>query len=334
MATELRGLRASEMEAHAELVHASYYEYVVSGERNFLADPHWWLKSAQADPYYEPEQTRVMVIDGQLVASVTNYLRQMHCDGRFGKASCIGSVCTHPDFRKRGLVRQVLAESIEWMEREGFNWSLLYGKEQVYGGSGWTILSSWNLASDLLVSDGFGEGLTQREADPERDLSTLVSLYEAFTANLTGPIARNEAYWRDRVLAGRFGRPGPKYMLIEREGKPVAYYNGGDGSISELAWIEQPHDVLAFLLRQWPAQKVSLPLGTTELIQALREITTVPGYEPWQEHPGRVELVEAYKGLWRYIGPGEGQFPGITDTESLKRFMREHDYCFFGADSF
>lgn len=322
------------MEAHAALVHASYYEYVVTGERTFLADPLWWLNSAQADPYYEPEQTRVMVIDGQLVASVTNYTRQMNCDGRQGKASCIGSVCTHPDFRKRGLVRQVLAESIEWMERERFNWSLLYGKEEVYGGSGWTILPSWNASADLYLREGFGDGLAQREADPVSDLATLVSLYDGFTANLTGPIARSEAYWRDRVLAGRYGRPGPRYVVIESDGRPIAYYSGGDGNISELAWIEQPQDVLAFLLRQWPAQKVSFPLGTGELIRVLREITTVQGYQPWQEHPGRVELLESYKGLWRYISPGEGQFPEFSDTDGMKKFMRDHDYCFFGADSF
>ena len=334
MATEIRALRADELEAHAALVHASYYEYVVSGERNFLADPLWWLKSAQADPYYQPEQTRVMAIDGQLVASVTNYLRWMHCAGRLGKASCIGSVCTHPDFRKRGLVRQVLTESIDWMEREGFNWSLLFGKEEVYGGSGWTILSSWNLTADLHVREGLGEALTQREADPERDLGALVALYDAFTANLTGPIARSADYWRTRVLAGRYGNPGPQYTLIESHGRPIGYYCGGNGSLSEVAWSEQPYEVVAFLLRQWPGQKVSFPLASAELLQTLREISTVPGYQPWREHPGGIELTESYKGLWRYLGPGEGQFPEISDTESLKRFMRDHGYCFFGVDGF
>lgn len=334
MATEIRGLRESELEAHAALVHSSYYEYVASGERPFLADPLWWLKSAQADPYYAPEQTRVMVIDGQLVASVTNYTRQMYAAGRVGKASCIGSVCTHPDFRKRGLVRQVLTESIAWMEREGYNWSLLYGKEEVYGGSGWTVLASWDLTADLRVQEGLGEGLTVREADPDRDVPALVALYNAFCGNLTGPIARNEAYWRARVLGGRYGNPGPTYHLIEADGQPVACFGGADGNLFELAWSQRPHDVLACLLRQWPGQPVNFPLGNAALIEALREISLVPGYQSWQAHPGGLQLTEKYRGLWRYIGPGNGQFPEVTDTASLKRFMRNHGYCFWGVDGF
>lgn len=334
MATEIRALREDELEAHSALVHASYYEYVVSGERTFLADPHWWLKSALADPNYEPEQTRVMAIDGQLVASVTNYTRRMYADGRIGKASCIGSVCTHPDFRKRGLVRQVLAESIEWMELEGYNWSLLYGKEEVYGGSGWTILASWDVTADLHLRDEFGTGLTQREADPESDISVLASLYDAFCGKLTGPIQRSEAYWRLRVLGGRYGNAGPKYQIIESDMHPIGYYVGGEGNVTELAWAERGHDIVAFILGQFAGQPVRFPLGSATMLQTLREISTVPGYQAVQAKPGSVHLSESYKGLWRYIGPGNGQFPEISDTESLKRFMRDHGYCFWGVDGF
>lgn len=334
MATEIRGLRESELQAHTELVHASYYEYVESGERTFLADPQWWLKGARADPYYEPAQTRVLVLDGRLVASVTNYLREVYADGRLARVGCIGSVCTHPDFRKRGLVRQVLADSIAWMQQEGFHWSFLFGKEEVYGGSGWTILSSWSLSADVKVREGLAEGLTARPADPESDLETLVSLYSRFNARLTGPMARSEAYWRTRVLQGRFGRPGPQYMLIEGDGRPVAYYCGSDGGLSDVGWGEQPQAVLAFLLGQWPGQAVSFPLATSELIALLRQVSYVPGYQPWREHPGGLQLTESYKGLWRYIGDPAGTFPEIADTDSLKRFLRDHEYCWWPGDGF
>ena len=151
MATEIRGLHPNELEAHAALVYQSYYEYVVSGERTFLGDPHWWLKGVTADPFYQPELTRVLFLDGRMVASVTIYDRWVYvADGRRARVGSIGSVCTHPDFRRRGLVKQVLEEAIAWMQAQGFHWSSLFGREEVYNGSGWTLLSSFTCTADLL----------------------------------------------------------------------------------------------------------------------------------------------------------------------------------------
>ena len=96
----IRALRPDEFEEHAELVFASYTHEREVPEGSMLADREWWLRGIERDPYYEPEQTRVMRLDGKLVASVTCYLRPSYVDGRQRKAACIGSVCTHPDYRR------------------------------------------------------------------------------------------------------------------------------------------------------------------------------------------------------------------------------------------
>jgi predicted N-acetyltransferase YhbS len=328
MATEIRGLREDELAAHAELVHQSYYEYVVSGERTFLADPLWWLKSAQGDPYYDPDQSRVMFIDGRQVASVTNYDRWVHGAGKQARVSCLGSVCTHPDFRRRGLIREVLAESIAWMARSGFHWSHLFGAEGVYGSSGWTALGSFTVTADLRVREEFGREVACRAVDPERDATTLVAMYERFCGGLAGPVVRSEAYWRQRVLGGRWGPPS-LYML-ECDGRPVGYFGGEDGRLRELAWVDRPHDVLAFLLRRWEGQPVSFPCATLELVRLLREVSYAPSAGAIK---GGINLQESYKGLWRFIAPHQ-DFPEITDTESLKRFLRDHEYIFWPEDGF
>lgn len=333
MGTEIRGLRDTELEAHSDLVHKSYYEYVVSGERTFLADPQCWRKFSGADPYYEPEQTRVMAVDGQLVASVTNYTRQVYAAGRQAKVSCIGSVCTHPDFRKRGLVKQVLTESIEWLEREGYHWSSLFGKEEVYGGSGWTVLSALTLSADLRVREDCGTAVTQRAAGVD-DLGDLRRVYDAFSGKPTGPIVRSEAYWQDRVMAGRFGNPGPTYWLLELAGEVVGYYSGGEGSVSEIGWVAEPVEVLGFILRQSAGQPVRFSGFTTEMVGHLRQASYVPSAKALNEHQGGLTLPETYKGLWRYIGPGGGEFPEIVDTQSMLRFLRQSDYVFWPVDDY
>ena len=334
MSTEIRGLGESELEAHAELVYRSYKEYADSGERPFLGDPHWWLKSVRSDPYYEPDQTRVMVLDGQLVASVSNYTREMYVDGRRAKVSCIGSVCTHPHHRRKGLIKQVLAESIEWMQRHGFNWSFLFGREAVYGSSGWSLLTTFHLTADLRVRDEYGHSLNMRAADPGIDLAALARLYDQFNVKLSGPIVRSGAYWRQHLLVERLSQAVPTYNLLELEGRPVAYFWGHDANISEIAWVEAPLDVLAFLLRLWPGQPVKFHCYTTELIHHLRALSHMTGYDDYIAHPGGINLHEAYKGLWRYIGDPDHRFPEITDTASLKRLLRDREYIFWPTDGF
>ncbi len=333
MSIEIRGLKESELSDHSQLVHQSYYEYVASGERTFLADPEWWLKGAQADPYYRPEQTRVMVMDGRLVASVTNYTRDVYADGRVAKVGCIGSVCTHPDYRRRGLVRQVLAESIAWMEQSGYHWSFLFGKEDVYGGSGWRIVTAFELIADLRLRGDAPTDAQVRPADPEQDVATLADIYERFNRTMTGPIVRTEAYWRQRVLRGRFGRT-PAYYLVELGGWPIGYFAGADGHVNEIAWVDAPAHLFAAILSRWPGTPVRFHCFVADMVRYLRQVTEVPTAAAQAEHAGGLTLPEVYKGLWRYIGDSCRCFPEIADTDSLRRFLRQHEYNFWGVDGF
>ena len=333
MATEIRALRDSERNEHAELVYRSYSHERELPERSMLTHPDWWLWGAERDPYYEPEQTRLMAIDGNLVSSVTCYLRPSHIAGRVVKACCLGSVCTHPDYRGRGLLRQVLSAAAEWMAGQGVLWSFLYGREAIYGGSGWRHLASWALTADLRVQDGFGEGIAARPADPETDAPLLSEIYDAFNAGLTGATHRTEQYWRGRVLPS----PGPwaaapVYCLLERGGRAIGYYRGANAAVSEVAWRESPCEVLAFLLRQWPDRPVSLPLYTAESLDCLRTVSAVPPQQEVRTHPASIALAERDQGLWRYFQDPDGLFPDVYDTESLLCFLRARDYAMWNAD--
>ncbi|MBU0609614.1 MAG: GNAT family N-acetyltransferase [Armatimonadetes bacterium] len=333
MSIEIRGLQATELAEHAQLVYESYHEYVASGERTFLVDPQWWLQNARNDPYYAPEQTRAMWLDGRMVSSVTAYTREVYADGRLAKVGCIGSVCTHPEFRRRGLVRQVLAEAVAWMEQSGFNWSFLFGREEVYGGSGWRLVTALELVADLRLRPAAVPPAQVRPVDPEQDLAVLMDIYARFNRTLTGPIVRNEDYWRWRVLPGRFGQT-PAYFLAEAEGRPIGYFAGADGHVREIGWVEAPAPLFAAVLSQWPDTAVHFHCFTADMVRYLRQVTDTPTAAAQAEHPGGLSLPQAYKGLWRYIGDGCKCFPEITDTESLRHFLRRHEYNFWPVDGF
>ena len=339
MSCEIRGLQETELAAHAKLVYESYREYV-SDDSNPLANPHWWLEVVEHDPYYFPEQSRVMVLDGALVASVTCYWREMYCAGRVATVGAIGSVATHPDHRRQGYVREVLTEARQWMHDNQFDCSFLFGKEEVYGGSGWRLLSSLETTAVLRPPAG-DLGLTVRPADFEVDVPALAAIYHEFNATLTGPFLRPEEYWERRVAGGYFHDRRPEFHLIAEGSQPVAYFrSGGAGQVAELGWLRSdpalPSRVIGTILQQWPqVTETRFSFCTRELLAAVAPLIWAPTAAALGEKRGLLRLEECYKGLWTYIGTGEGQFPEVVDTTSLLAFLRENEHVFWGGvDSF
>ncbi|MGD0114036.1 MAG: GNAT family N-acetyltransferase [Armatimonadota bacterium] len=329
---EIRGLRREELEEHAELVYSSYAHGrsfdSSSSLDGLLSQRDWWLRAVRTTVGYDPEQTRVMALDGRLVSSVTCYLRPSYAADRVARAVCIGSVCTHPDYRRRGLLRHVLAEAAEWMTRNGILWSFLYGNEAVYGGSGWRHLTSRVVSVDLVVADEVGQEITARPL-AEDDVLSLVRMYDAFNSRLTGTTQRSEAYWQRTIFARGEGTPG--YLLLERGGVPIGYFCGSGRRLSEIAWTGARSDVLGFVLRQCPGP-VTLPLCTTEVLDSLRDIAQIPSQQEWQGRQDSVTISEMASGLWQYHTDPEGLFPEFSDTQGLLRFLRAHDYVMWSAD--
>lgn len=344
MSCEFRALRESEMQEHAELIYASYHQDDPYRDRP-ESERLWWLTSVRHDPYWDLDQTRVCVLDGHLVSTVTNFRRDMYCAGRVARTSAIGSVATHPDFRGRGLAREVLADSIRWMEDQKLDFSFLFGKYEVYGGSGWEPLTA--LEANLVAHRYRGEtGLTVRAADWSRDVPTLIALHEDFCSQLTGPFLRCHAYWTDWIPGGYFADRSLEFRVVEERDEPVGYYRRNEHHVPEIAWRRGdptlPTRLLGALLAEVPVPpdaeappEIRFGLGTAELVEAARPLLTSSAPGGWPPFRAQLRLSETTRGLWRYIGPGLGEFPEVTDTASMLRFLRAHDYCFWsGADSF
>jgi len=335
MGIEIRGLREDEFGVHDELIYESYKEYDREGHED-----RWWSHIATHDPYYEPEQTRVMLVDGEMVASVSNYLREMYCAGRHAKISAIGSVATHPNHRRKGYVRQVLAESRQWMLDSGFDFSFLFGDQDVYGSSGWEMFSAFNAMVKARVPKE-DLGLTVRQAQFPDDVATLASVYASFNEPLTGPFVRSEAYWETRASVGYFRDNRTTFYLVEEDGVAVGYYRSDKpGWVSEMAWRHDDGElasrIVGTALAQWPeAEETAFGFYHSELARALDPFIWAPTASEYHDRRGILRLEESYKGLWSYIGPGAGLFPEITDNASLLRFLHANEYVFYsGVDNF
>lgn len=328
----VRGLHESEYDEHAELVYVSYSHEREVPPDSMLAHPDWWLRGIERDPYYEPAQTRVVEVDGRLVASVTCYHRPSYVAGREVKAACIGSVCTHPDHRRQGYARAALEESVEWMTREGFEWSFLYGKYEVYGGSGWENLATWNVTADLALRDDLCDELRDRAVDSDADAALLADLHARFNSSLTGPTVRTEEYWRRRVLSPKIAGEAPEFRLVLADSEPIAYFHVEGQAVREIGWSDRPREVLAHVIRRAGGGPVTFGFCTVDLLALLRDISAIPSQAHCFDDAGGVALSEAYRGLWRLNGGPFCDEMDIQDTHDLLRLLREHDYVMWPAD--
>ncbi len=329
---QIRALKESEFDEHAELVYVSYSHERELEPGSMLTHRDWWLQGVERDPYYEPAQTRVMELDGRLVASVTCYHRPTWMAGRVVDASCIGSVCTHPDHRRRGYVRQILAEAVEWMAERRWEWSFLYGLEAVYGGSGWRNLAAFDLIADLRVRDDLRGSATERPLHPEADVPVLARMYEEFNDRLTGPTVRTEEFWRRHVLTAWPGYQPPDYRIVTLGSRDIGYYCMQDATVREVAWSERPHEVLAMIFARAEGEPVSFPFAHPELALALRELASIPTQAQCFEHAGGITLREAYKGLWRHHTIDDPVIGAVNDTDALVRMLHDSEYVMWPAD--
>ena len=49
----------------------------------------------------------------------------------------IAYVCTHPEYRRKGLVKQVLAKIHNWAKNKHYSFAFLFGKNDIYRSSGY-----------------------------------------------------------------------------------------------------------------------------------------------------------------------------------------------------
>jgi len=70
--------------------------------------------------------------DGQIVSVVGAYPRVWQIGDETLKLSGIGGVCTHPDYRGQGLMKQLMERAVADMKLEGYHISWLGGQRQRY----------------------------------------------------------------------------------------------------------------------------------------------------------------------------------------------------------
>jgi predicted N-acetyltransferase YhbS len=193
----------------------------------------WMLEGG----FYSFPATRIGIMDGKVVTHWGVFDYQMRVGAARLRTGGIGSVITHPDYRKRGLMDKTAWDCLEGLRRDGFDFSMLYGIQNFYEKFGYTrALSESDYTAALAdlpataKSPRFAEFPFERREDLER-------LFNRHHAQITGSAVRpTYLTWnlRGKQLLGlswndRRGRLAG-YLAVEDKGSRVDVLEAvGDG---------------------------------------------------------------------------------------------------------
>jgi predicted acetyltransferase len=165
-----------------------------------------------------PEWTLGAFIKGRLVAASTTLPLTMRCNGKAGKVGGISAVGTLPEYRRQGLVRQLMSHALTDMRQQGQNLAVLWASQaaiyQRYGFSLGTQHVSYSLdPRDIRfvvphAPQGSCHRLTLDEGFP-----IIRQLYIDYVSPRHGTLHRSRALWQNNALAEN-ATDGPVHIVV------------------------------------------------------------------------------------------------------------------------
>ena len=322
----IRPMKAGEEGAHENLLFQSYREYAGSDPQHFLAQRENY-HCLGCDPRGKPEHTRLLFCGDELVSALTVFLWPIRFRAGVLLAGLVGGVCTHPDYRRRGHVRQLMEDAIAFMRGQAVTVSWLYGKQSVYGPSGYGAFTRYAVleAHSLPPPEA---GIRVRPLAPGRDLKEVQTLYETWNSRTFGPPLRMEEDWTRRILDRRVRHGGIAhyYAVEDAGGRMIAYCQilpDADRSIGEFGARD---DACAARALAAAAQHTGGQLHF------------------WFDHPGVERSLKSAKaavsrayvshGMWRVIDGSRLGLPRGAGPAGLFRLLEADRFVYYQADHF
>ena len=186
---EIRGAYESELEQVIELScvafdpdgHERYWQYI------------------RGDSSYRLPQTRVVVVNNRVVATLRVWERRMRVGDSLVTMGGIGGVCTHPKYRGAGYASALMRDTLDYLRLIGCDIGALFTiiPETFYQRLGWTTLPlhGFSLMCNLPAQRTSSATWQVTDFNPETDLDAVANLYDLANAQQSGTIARTRAYW-------------------------------------------------------------------------------------------------------------------------------------------
>jgi GNAT superfamily N-acetyltransferase len=346
MGIEIRAAREQEAEAVRDLIALAFDAETYGPSIN---DPPRDVGSSSQDPHHRGENTRILLVDGRVVSVIQVLRRQAYAMGQLVRVGWISMVATHPDFRRQGHMRRLMAATQDFMRERGLSYCGMMGAQSFYAGSlGWR---SWSAKLPTLPRKYVSPAIataghdTRVGAATSEDISFLSALYAERNANRFGPVVRSHDYWRRWSLL----RPWEGvYVVARTSAGPFGYFHMGGSTVDEIAWdtgagdsqrrtllaaaywaAEHGHECVQFYGGAMSeAEATLLPdtlIGTeSAYANPLGQTVSDPDPSPYRAMTGV---------LVRFLAPGPGILSQTDCTDSLVQTMARHAWYYYDGDS-
>lgn len=168
------------------------------------------------------EQIWGYFVQNQLAAKLMILKLNTWINGKSFEMGGIAAVATWPEYRRQGMVGQLLSHSLKVMKEAGQTLSFLapfsFGFYRKYGWESYSEFVRYEIASNQLPKPEVAEGSTLRRI--EADAAILNPIYEAYAKQFNGMLVRNEGWWPKRVFSRK---PGIVTLYLNPAGEPEGY---------------------------------------------------------------------------------------------------------------
>ena len=239
---EIRGVRESEL---AEMIDLQC--------RVFRPDGHErYQKYVHTDPSYRYDQSRVVVVNGQMVSTLRVWEREMRIGSIAIPMGGIGGVGTHLDHQGAGYATALMKDTTAYMGTVGYDVGVLFSAIPCafYRKLGWASVPLAGFRVTRRRNIGLGETEWHVEPfDEGRDLEPAIALYDKHNAQQSGSLVRTRSYWGSGPARLRGILP----TVVARQGNRLGGYlnfqvEGKSANILEVAHDQTQPQALTALV--------------------------------------------------------------------------------------
>ncbi len=217
----------------------------------------WHIKRLRRLPRKEWKNHRCLVLDGRVVSYIKIVPKRMYLGRALLKMAGVAGVSTDPDHRRKGYNRALFRDTIEFIRKDGYDLSILYGIPDYYHRYGYESVMTGHIVTMTPREEWAGAAAPHKRSVVTRsDMDQIRRLCNAQARHRDGNCLRN-----------RMHKPARGVKITDGRGRIVAY----------AAWREENGIIFV------PDAAARGPAAAVELLRALWRVA-------WREMAGQINV--------------------------------------------